>query len=96
MVKDREVSKEGGPTKSKREEKDTQEQEKVETQAPPASAEKDPSSQKTAPALVAGMYANMLLKQLSPILPLWKSRRITVTFAIKLPKTKAKRTEYLS
>ena len=49
-----------------------------------------------ASALKKATFANSLLKQLTPILPQWKARRVVVTFAIKLPKSKAKRTEYLA
>ena len=47
-------------------------------------------------ALKKTTFAKSVLKKMTPILPQWKARRVVVTCAIKLPKTKAKRTEYLS
>ena len=48
------------------------------------------------PARKTASYAKTLIKHLRPVLPQWKQRRVVVTFPIKLPKSKAKRTEYLS
>ena len=41
-------------------------------------------------------FAAKLLKNLTPILPQWKAYRVNISFQIKMPKNKAKRTEYLS
>ena len=73
-------------------------QEKTKEAPTPSPAPEETSSGcKKLSALKTGLsYVNTLMKQLRPILSQWKPWRVTVTFPIKLPKSKAKRTEYLA
>lgn len=77
--------------------KEASQEKTKEAPTPSSDPEETSSGCKKLSALKTGpSYVTTLMKQLCPILPQQKPWRVTVTFLTKLPKSKAKHTEYLA